>query len=83
MAWREIEIAGERWHVGMAAERRANSETWTLVLSFRAPDAVPRRAFWHPWPLSASSRSVLFRHAEQIGDEALKDVVRARLAPTG
>lgn len=74
MAWRVVEHADRRWHVTVAAERRANTAQWTLVFSFRAapPD---QRSFWVTYPISSLSRSALFAQAEQIPNEALAAIV--------
>jgi hypothetical protein len=70
MAWRVLEHAKQRWNVSGAAERRANSPYWNLVFSFRAvgPD---ERCFWATYPLSSSSRAMLFAQADQISDDIL------------
>jgi hypothetical protein len=75
MVWRVVEHDDQCWNVSIAAERRANSEQWNLVFSFRPID--PRqRAFWATYPLSSLSRSALFAQAAQLPD----DVIAAFLA---
>lgn len=74
MAWRVLEHAERRWHVSVAAERRANAVQWTLVFSFRA--APPeQRSFWVTYPLSSPSRSALFAQADRIPDETLAAIL--------
>jgi hypothetical protein len=70
MVWRVVEHDDRRWNVSMAAERRANSSQWNLVFSFR-PAEVGERSFWATYPLSSTSRSMLFAQAEKISDVAL------------
>ena len=70
MVWRAVEHDDRRWNVSMAAERRANSSQWNLVFSFR-PTEVGERSFWATYPLSSTSRSMLFAQAEKISDDAL------------
>jgi hypothetical protein len=36
MPWRVIAHGGQVWHVDAIAERRPNTESWQLALSFRA-----------------------------------------------
>jgi hypothetical protein len=74
MPWRVLEHGERRWHVTVAAERRANVAQWTLVFSFRA--APPERAaFWVTYPLTSLSRAALFAQAEQISNETLLALV--------
>jgi hypothetical protein len=70
MVWRVVEHDDRRWNVSMAAERRANSSQWNLVFSFR-PTEVGERSFWATYPLSSTSRSMLFAQAEKISNDAL------------
>ncbi|HEX5819322.1 MAG TPA: hypothetical protein VFY20_10600 [Gemmatimonadales bacterium] len=74
MAWRVVELDEREWNVSVAAERRAHSERWNLVLSFRERDGGTR-PFWAEYPLSASSRSALLMQAEQIPNERLTAVL--------
>jgi hypothetical protein len=74
MAWRVVELDEHEWNVSVAAERRAHSERWNLVLSFRQRDGGTR-PFWAEYPLSASSRSALLLQAEQIPNERLTAVL--------
>ncbi len=78
MAWRVVEHDQTVWHVTCAAERRANSSAWALVLSFRAA-AGPKTAFWAPYPLEASSKSSLFSMAERIPHDRLTAVLAEHL----
>lgn len=74
MAWRVVEHADRRWHVSIAAERRANAAQWSLVVSFRS--APPeQRTFWVAYPLASPSRAALFAQAEQISDGTLAAIV--------
>jgi len=75
MVWRVVEHDDRRWNVSIAAERRANSEQWNLVFSFRPVD-LGQRTFWATYPLSSLSRSALFAQAAQLPD----DVIAAFLA---
>jgi hypothetical protein len=70
MAWRVVEHGAQRWQVSVAAERRADSRTWGLILSFRSAEPA-HRAFWAEYPLHSPSRAALFAQAEQISDESL------------
>jgi len=74
MAWRVVEHADRRWHVTVAAERRANAAQWTLVFSFRA---VPpeQRTFWITHPLTSLSRAALFAQAERMTNEDLAAIL--------
>jgi hypothetical protein len=74
MAWRVVELDDRVWNVTVAAERRAHSDRWNLVLSFREQD-VGTRPFWAEYPLSASSRSSLLMQAEKIPNERLTAVL--------
>lgn len=83
MPWRVIAHGDMVWHVDAVAERRANTEAWQLVLSFRAASDRPRgrgQTFWTPYPLEATSKSSLFIQAERIPDAALSQVLAERLA---
>ena len=81
MPWRVIAHGDKVWHVDAVAERRANTEAWQLVLSFRAASDRPRRkTLWTPYPLEAASKSSLFIQAERIPDAALSQVLAERLA---
>jgi hypothetical protein len=79
MAWRVVEHADRRWHVTVAAERRANATQWSLVFSFRSAPPDPR-AFWVAYPLSSQSRSALFAQAEQITNDTLTSLIVDHLA---
>jgi hypothetical protein len=70
MVWRVVEHDDRRWNVSIAAERRANSEQWNLVFSFRPVD-LGQRAFWATYPLSSLSRSALFAQAAQLPDDVI------------
>ena len=70
MAWRVVEHGAQRWQVSVAAERRADSPTWNLILSFRSAEPA-RRTFWAAYPLHSPSRAALFARAAQIPDESL------------
>ena len=74
MAWRTVEFAESVWHVTYAAERRANSSAWQLILSFRTA-AGPKSSFWAPYPLESSSKSSLFAMAERIPHDRLTEVL--------
>lgn len=82
MPWRVIAHGDKVWHVDAVAERRANTQSWQLVLTFRAASEPPRGhpAVWTPYPLEATSRSSLFIQAERIPDAALARVLAERLA---
>ena len=74
MAWRMVQYGEREWHVSLAAERRAHSERWNLVLSFRAQDG-DRRLLWTEYPLTSSSRSALLQQAERIPEAKLTEVL--------
>jgi len=56
MVWRVVEHDARRWHVTVAAERRANSAEWNLVFSFRSVDPE-QRTLWVTYPLSSAFRT--------------------------
>lgn len=78
MPWRTVEFADSVWNVTYAAERRADSSAWQLVLSFRAASG-PKAAFWAPYPLESNSRSSLFAMAERIPHDRLTSVLAEHL----
>lgn len=81
MAWRVIAHGDEVWHVDALAERRAHTEAWQLVLTFRAASERLRTAsFWTPYPLEATSKSSLFIQAERIRDRDLSRLLEERLS---
>jgi hypothetical protein len=80
MPWRVIAHDNEVWHVDVVAERRAHTQAWQLVLSFRAADRLRGRSFWTLYPLEATSKSSLFIQAERIPDAALTELLAERLA---
>ena len=81
MPWRVIAHGNEVWHVDAVAEKRAHTEAWQLVLSFRAASEPGRRqSFWTPYPLEATTKSALFIQAERIPNAALSQVLAERLA---
>ena len=92
MPWRVIAHGGQVWHVDAIAERRPNTESWQLALSFRTAagrsggaaatggsKAGGRQAFWTLYPLEATTKSSLFIQAERIPDDALSQVLAERL----
>jgi hypothetical protein len=74
MAWRMVRFGDREWHVSLAAERRAHSDRWNLVLSFRAQDG-DRRLLWTEYPMSSTSRSALLQQAERIPEAKLADAL--------
>ena len=81
MAWREIAHGDQVWHVDAVAERRAQTQAWQLVLTFRAVSTEPRGTkFWTLYPLEATSKSSLFIQAERIPDRDLSRLLQERLA---
>lgn len=70
MAWRVLEHVDRRWNVSIAAERRPNSPEWNLVFSFRAVDPG-HRSVWATYPLSSSSKAILFAQADRISNQDL------------
>jgi hypothetical protein len=78
MVWRVVEHDARRWNVSIAAERRANSPQWNLVLSFR-PAEVGQRSIWATYPITSTSRAALFAQAEQISDAALAALLAEQL----
>jgi len=78
MPWRVVEYAQRQWSVSVAAERRANSQRWSLVLAFRARDG-DKRLLWTEYPMAASSRSSLLLQAERIPDATLAELLATRL----
>ncbi len=81
MAWRVIDTGDEVWHVQPAAEMRADARTWHLTLSFRvrSSDREPR-AFWASFPLESASKSSLFKAADRLTNDALKEVLVQHLS---
>ncbi|HEX9705294.1 MAG TPA: hypothetical protein VGA20_08625 [Gemmatimonadales bacterium] len=92
MPWRVIAHGGQVWHVDAIAERRPNTESWQLALSFRtaagraggggatkSSRAGGRQTFWTLYPLEATTKSSLFNQAERISDDALSQVLAVRL----
>jgi hypothetical protein len=81
MAWRVIAHDNQVWHVEAVAERRAHTQAWQLVLSFRsAAERSGTRSLWTLYPIEASSKSALFIQAERIPDAALAQVLSERLS---
>ena len=78
MAWRVVEVADRQWSVSVAAERRANSQRWNLVLAFRAQDG-DKRLLWTEYPMASSSRSSLLQQADRITDAKLVEVLASQL----
>jgi hypothetical protein len=78
MVWRVVEHDDRRWHVSMAAERRANSPHWNLVFSFRPTD-IGQRSIWATYPLSSASKAALFAQAEKLSDDVLAAFLAAQL----
>ncbi len=78
MAWRVVELGERLWNVSLAAERRAPSARWSLVLSFRAQDHDDL-CFWAEYPLSSASRAALFQQADRISDAKLAELIAANL----
>jgi uncharacterized protein (DUF2249 family) len=74
MAWRVLDIGDEVWNVSIAAERRANSDKWGLVLSFRAEGPSPRR-FWASCPIQATSKAAIYNQAETLSDQDLTEIL--------
>ena len=79
MAWRVVKHADRTWNVSVAAERRANSNAWALVLSFR-PEGPGERSVWAEAPLQSSSRSAIFVQAERLSDAKLTEMLAQQLA---
>lgn len=84
MPWRVIAHGGQVWHVDAIAERRPNTESWQLALSFRAAGSDRAKgdrgqSIWTLYPLEAASKSSLFIQAERISDDALSQVLAERL----
>ena len=79
MAWRVIAHGDEVWHVDALAERRAHTEAWQLVLTFRAAsERLRASAFWALFPLEATSKSSLYLQAERIRDRDLSRLLEER-----
>ena len=70
MVWRVVEHDDRQWNVTIAAERRANSQQWSLVFSFRA-SGPNEPCFWATYPLTSTSKAALFAQADLISDDAL------------
>ncbi len=77
MVWRVIDTEDEVWHVQAAAERRPDDHTWQLSLSFRCQQGGGKaRAFWTAYPLESGSKTLLFRLADRIRDDELRQVLQ-------
>ena len=79
MAWRVVEHDARRWHVTVAAERRANSAEWNLVFSFRSADPE-QRTLWVTYPLSSASKAALFAQADRLSSDRLAAFLAEHLA---
>lgn len=79
MAWRVLETGNETWNISIAAERRANSDQWDLVLSFRSSGPTPRR-FWAPVPIQSTSKATLYAQAEKLSDRDLVELINGHSA---
>ena len=81
MAWRVLDSGDQVWSVQAAAEMRPDAKVWQLVLSFRARDAAAGpQSFWAAYPLESSSKSSLFKAADRLTDEAIREVLAQHLA---
>ncbi len=77
MVWRVIDTEDEVWHVQPAAERRPDERSWRLSLSFRRQQGgAEARAFWTAYPLESGSKTLLFRLADRIRDDELRQVLQ-------
>jgi hypothetical protein len=79
MAWRVLEAGDETWNISIAAERRANSNQWGLVLSFRS-NGPSRRRFWAPVPIQSTSKATLYTQAEKLSDRDLLELINEHAA---
>lgn len=81
MTWRVIAHGDQVWHVDAVAERRAHTQAWQLVLTFRsAAERAERQSLWAIYPLEATSKSSLFIQADRLEDADLARVLSERLA---
>jgi hypothetical protein len=78
MAWRVVEHDDRRWNVSIVAERRPNSQQWTLMFSFRPVDAG-RGPLWAASPLTSSSKAILFAQAEKLSEDMLAAILAEHL----
>jgi hypothetical protein len=79
MVWRVVEHDARRWHVSVAAERRANAAEWNLVFSFRSVESE-QRTLWVTYPLSSASKAALFAQAERLSSDTLAAFLAEHLA---
>jgi len=79
MPWRVLDVGNEVWNVSFAAERRANSNQWEMVLSFSSTGPKARR-FWAPYPIRATSKAAIYTQAETISDRDLAGALNEYLA---
>ena len=80
MSWRVLEVGDDTWNISVAAERRANSDQWGLVLSFRSSGPTPRR-FWAPVEsMQSSSKASCYSQAEKLSDRELVELLNQHLA---
>lgn len=81
MPWRVVQLGTERWHVSVAAERRASSPLWGLAFSFRAAGPTGGRpAVWVAYPFESASQAALFSRADSIPDDELSALLAEQLA---
>ena len=79
MPWRVLDIGDQVWNVSFAAERRANSNQWEMVLSFSSAGPHPHR-FWIPYAIHATSKAAIYTQAETVSDQDLASVLNDYLA---
>ena len=72
-------MGDEVWNVSVAAERRANSDHWELVLSFRSSGPNPKR-FWAPVDMQSTSKATIYSQAEKLSDRELIGLLNEHLA---
>jgi len=80
LAWRVLDIGEDTWSVSVAAERRANSEQWSLVLSFRNSSGPTPKRFWATYPIQAGSKAAVYTRAESLSDKELTEVLTQHLS---
>jgi hypothetical protein len=79
MAWRVLELGDDVWNVSVAAERRASSDQWELVLCYRSNGNPPKR-FWATTPMQSSSKGSLYSLAEKLSDRELLGYLNEHLS---
>lgn len=80
MPWRVIQRGDRRWQVSVAAELRPSVPGWSLVFYFRSPGHQP---VWAPTTVTSSSKAEIYRQADKISDDGLRELLDRATTPEG